>query len=156
MLPSPPLSAPKKQRRYYSGKKKRHTFKTQLLIEPHSKVILGTAFAPGRVHDKAVLDQQPLWLHPDTYCGADAGYQGLQHRHTATWLPIKACKGKPLDKVRRAYNRSLAQLRITVEHIIRSLKIFRILSERYRNRRRRFGLRLNLIAGLYNRSLLYP
>ncbi len=119
-------------------------------------MILSTAFAPGRMHDKALADQQPLWLHPDTSCGADAGYQGLQHRHAAIWLPIKARKGKPLDTVRRAYNRRLAQLRITVEHVIRSLKIFRILSERYRNRRRRFRLRLNLIAGLYNRSLLYP
>ncbi|MCX5961626.1 MAG: IS5/IS1182 family transposase, partial [Cyanobacteria bacterium] len=29
----------------------------------------------------------------------------------------------------------------------------RILSSRYRNRRRRFGLRLNLIAGIYNYEL---
>ena len=40
-----------------------------------------------------------------------------------------------------------------VEHVIRSLKIFRILAERYRNRRRRFSLRLNLITGLYNYEL---
>ncbi|MDQ3634843.1 MAG: IS5/IS1182 family transposase, partial [Acidobacteriota bacterium] len=39
------------------------------------------------------------------------------------------------------------------EHIIRHLKIFRILSERYRNRRRRFMLRVNLIAGLYNYAI---
>ena len=37
-----------------------------------------------------------------------------------------------------------------VEHIIRSVEIFRILAERYRNRRKRFGLRFNLIAALYN------
>ena len=156
MPPKRPLSALKKQRCYYSGKKKRHALKTQLLIEPRSRVILSLAGAPGRVHDKALLDQPPLWLHPHTHCGADAGYQGLQHRHAATWLPIKARKGQPLGKAQRAYNRSLAQLRITIEHVIRSLKIFRILSERYRNRRRRFGLRMHLIAGLYNRALLYP
>ncbi len=40
-----------------------------------------------------------------------------------------------------------------VEHVIRSLKIFRILSERYRNRRRRFALRFNLIAAIYNFEL---
>ncbi|HEY9907692.1 MAG TPA: IS5/IS1182 family transposase, partial [Thermosynechococcaceae cyanobacterium] len=38
----------------------------------------------------------------------------------------------------------------------RCLKIFRILSERYRNRRRRFGLRFNLIAGIYNFELKLP
>ena len=44
-------------------------------------------------------------------------------------------------------------MRIRVEHVIGALKRFRILAERYRNRRRRFGLRFNLIAGLYNHAL---
>ncbi|MBT7070475.1 MAG: IS5/IS1182 family transposase, partial [Anaerolineae bacterium] len=39
------------------------------------------------------------------------------------------------------------------EHVIGKLKVFRILSERYRNRRKRFGLRFNLIASLYNFEL---
>ena len=33
------------------------------------------------------------------------------------------------------------------------LKIFKILADRYRNRRKRFGLKFNLIAGLYNYEL---
>lgn len=151
-----PIERPKKkQRRYYSGKKKRHTLKSQMLIEPSSRVIFSTRMAPGRMHDKALAEQRPLRLDPRTYCGTDAGYQGLQHRHQRTWLPIKARKHQPLDQEQRAYNRSLARIRLKVEHVIRSLKIFRILAERYRNRRRRFALRLNLIAGIYNRSLLY-
>jgi hypothetical protein len=40
-----------------------------------------------------------------------------------------------------------------VEHVLRHLKIFRLLAERYHNRRRRFSLRFNLIAGLYNLKL---
>nr|MBW4525589.1 IS5/IS1182 family transposase [Phormidium tanganyikae FI6-MK23] len=56
----------------------------------------------------------------------------------------------------RQYNRQLAQVRIAVEHVNRKLKIFRILSERYRNRRKRFGLRFNLIAGLINYELAHP
>jgi hypothetical protein len=50
----------------------------------------------------------------------------------------------------KASNRQLARERVVIEHINRSLKIFRILAERYRNRRKRFGLRCNLIAALYN------
>ena len=50
-------------------------------------------------------------------------------------------------------NRELAQLRIVCEHVNRSLKIFKVLSERYRNRRKRFCLRFNLIAGLHNYEL---
>jgi len=62
-------------------------------------------------------------------------------------------KDQPLTAEQRRLNRALARLRIVVEHVIRALKIFRILAERYRNRHRRFGLRLRLIAGLYNYSL---
>jgi hypothetical protein len=51
------------------------------------------------------------------------------------------------------YNRELAKQRIYIEHVIHCLKIFQILGQPYRNRRRRFGLRFNLIAGLYNRGL---
>ena len=47
----------------------------------------------------------------------------------------------------------LSQKRILIENVIRKLKIFRILSERYRNQRKRFGLRFNLIAAIYNLEL---
>ena len=47
----------------------------------------------------------------------------------------------------------LNRLRIVIEHVNRRLKIFRILSSTYRNRHRRFGLRANLIAGIYNYEL---
>ncbi|NCR41943.1 MAG: transposase family protein, partial [Microcystis aeruginosa W13-11] len=53
----------------------------------------------------------------------------------------------------KEFNRQLSRERIVIEHIHRSLKRLRILSSRYRNRRRRFGLRFNLIAGIYNYEL---
>ncbi|MEG5114295.1 IS5/IS1182 family transposase, partial [Microcoleus sp. A2-C5] len=43
--------------------------------------------------------------------------------------------------------------RIVIEHVNRSLKIFKILSSRYRNRRRRYGLRCNLLSAIYNYEL---
>ena len=52
----------------------------------------------------------------------------------------------------KAYNRSLSKKRIGIEHVNGRLKVFRILSGRYRNRRRRFGLRCNLIAAIYNQE----
>ncbi|MEH2051373.1 MAG: IS5/IS1182 family transposase, partial [Nostoc sp.] len=43
-----------------------------------------------------------------------------------------------------------------IEHINRRLKIFKILGDRYRNRRRRYGLRCNLLAAIYNYELILP
>jgi hypothetical protein len=58
-----------------------------------------------------------------------------------------------LNQSERQHNRNLARLRVVAEHVNRRLKIFRILNERYRNRRKRFGLRFNLIAALVNLEL---
>jgi hypothetical protein len=84
---------------------------------------------------------------------ADKGYQGIKKIHSSSYTPIKKTKKKPLSSMAKEYNRQLAKHRIYVEHVIRCLKIFRILAQPYRNRRRRFGLRFNLIAGLYNCGL---
>ncbi len=84
---------------------------------------------------------------------ADKGYQGIAKIHRLSETPIKKKKGGKLTKSEKQYNRKLNQLRIIIEHINRRLKIFKILSYPYRNRHRRFGLRVNLIAGIYNYEL---
>ena len=84
---------------------------------------------------------------------ADAGYQGLTELHSNSRTPAKKTKLHPLSKEQKASNHTLSQERILIENVIRKLKIFRILSERYRNRRKRFGLRFNLIAAIYNMEL---
>ncbi|NCR55645.1 MAG: transposase family protein, partial [Microcystis aeruginosa L211-07] len=58
-----------------------------------------------------------------------------------------------LTKEQKKFNRQLSRERVVIENIHRHLKIFRILSSRYRNRRKRFKLRLNLLAGIYNYEL---
>ena len=92
-------------------------------------------------------------LYPTSCLQVDKGYQGLQHLHANSCLPHKHRKDKPLSKEQKQQNRTLAAQRVVVEHAIRKLKVFRILSERYRNRRKRFGLRVSLIAGLLNYEL---
>lgn len=86
----------------------------------------------------------------------DKGYQGIQKLHTNSKTPKKKPRGGKLTKVDKKSNRELAKVRVIGEHINRKLKVFKILSDRYRNRRKRFGLRFNLIAGLYNYELHLP
>ncbi len=80
----------------------------------------------------------------------DKGYQGIQKLHPNSRLPHKKPRGGQLTRAQKADNRALARRRVVIEQTNRCLKIFRLLAERYRNRRRRFGLRCNLIAALYN------
>ena len=84
---------------------------------------------------------------------ADKGYQGITKIHQLSETPIKKAKGEKLTKAEKEHNQKVNRLRIVVEHVIRRLKIFNTLSNQYRNRYCRFGLRSNLIARIYNYEL---
>lgn len=149
-----PIERPQtKQRRYYSGKKKRHPLKSQVVINKRTQQIICTAHCHGAHHDFALYKRSGVRPKADITCLADSGYQGLNKRHSNSQTPEKKPRGQQLAPEAKRCNRELARLRIVVEHVIRHLKIFRILAERYRNRRRRFSLRFNLIAGLFNFEL---
>jgi IS5 family transposase len=127
--------------------------KSQVVVNGSSKQVMCTAHGRGRVHDFALYKQSKLELHENLELLADTGYQGLSKLHGKSRTPKKRSKKHLLTKDERRANRELSRRRIVVENVIRSLKIFRILLERYRNRRKRFSLRFNLIAGLYNFEL---
>lgn len=63
-------------------------------------------------------------------------------------------KGIPLTPAQKGHNRKWAGERVLAEHVIRRLQVFRILRETYRHRRKRHGLRMHLLAGLYNHGLV--
>jgi hypothetical protein len=92
-------------------------------------------------------------VHPKIAIGVDTGYQGLQKIHARTLIPKKRSKKHPLSKEDKERNTDLSRKRVLVENVIGMLKRFKIISDRYRNRRKRFGLRFNLLAGLYNFEL---
>lgn len=118
--------------------------------------IICTAFGKGRVHDFRLFKQHRVPMLPEQLCLCDKGYQGIAKLHTLSCTPTKKPRGANLDIPERQHNRLLARLRVVAEHVNRRLKIFRILAERYRNRRRRFGLRFNLIAAIINFELALP
>ncbi|WP_255448053.1 transposase family protein [Deinococcus sp. AJ005] len=144
------MSAQKNQKRWYSGKKKRHTLKFQLLVHPVTHEILCIAAGRGSTHDLRLFRASQTDIHPETELVADAGYQGVQHQHPLCRTPHKASKKRKLTPAQKAENLRLARFRIAVEHVIRRLKIFRVLKETYRHRRKWFSLRVNLIAAICN------
>ena len=119
----------------------------------NTEEILATNFGNGSEHDFQLFKRSRCSLARQTCVLADAGYQGLTGLHSNSQTPAKKSKLHPLSQAQKANNQALSCQRILVENIIRRLKIFRILSERYRNRRKRFGLRFNLIAAICNIEL---
>ena len=92
-------------------------------------------------------------IHPGIESVTDSAYVGMDKIHGKSTLPKKRSKKNPLTKEDKAANRAISSRRALNENVIGSLKRFRILADKYRNRRRRFGLRFNLIAGIYNYEL---
>jgi hypothetical protein len=92
-------------------------------------------------------------IHPSIKVLADSGYRGIQKIHANVELPHRRTKKNPLNKEKKVENQELASQRVVIENVIGLLKRFKIIADRYRNRRKRFGLRFNLIAGIYNWEL---
>lgn len=145
-----PIERPRKnQKRYYSGKKKRHTLKTEIRITRKGRIVHVSRSRRGAMHDFALHKEEPP-IPPGSRVFADSGYQGLDKVHQATELPYKATKTKPLDKEEKEYNQALSRYRVIVENIIGDIKTFKILSDRYRNKRKRYGIKFHIISGIVN------
>ena len=150
-----PVERPKRrQKRWYSGKKKRHTIKIQIVVCATSKKVIVVFTDCGKTHDFKIWKKSiGVRVVKHIKIQADSGYQGIQDLHRNSEIPKKKSKKKPLSKKDRANNRRIGSERVIVEHVNRWIKRLRIIAERYRNRRKRFNLRISLFCGLYNFEL---
>ena len=124
-----------------------------MVVDKKTRKVICTAFANGKRHDFRLFKESKTHIHPETLAKTDTGYVGIKKIHANSLLPKKKTKKNPLTAEDKAVNRKISSERVGNEHAIGFIKRFRILSERYRNRRKRFGLRFNLIAGICNFEL---
>jgi len=186
---------------YYSGKKKRHTIKSQLIADAKTTLVLSVDQTKGCVHDfRLDKDRTGRAVSSEIQAKMDSGYQGVAEYHANSEIPYKKSKNRPLTAEQKAfilqtvtncifhrfsqmhtddsflniicanlcficgkkrpvcsrlqYNRRLARERIVIEHINRQIKVFKIMSERYRNRRRRHKLRMTLLCAIRNYEII--
>ena len=107
----------------------------------------------SRTRDFNLFEAAGIHVHPDAGMLGDIGYQGIIRYLSNSYTPKKKPRNSELSEAERDDNRILRKERIYIEHVNRRVKIFRILAQRYRNRRRRYGLRFNIIAALCNYEL---
>lgn len=122
-------------------------------MDKKRKEIICTNFSNGRRHDFRLFKESAIHIHPKIKSLTDTGYQGINRLHHNSELPKKRTKKNPLTKEDKKKNRQLSSERVLNENVIGMVKRFKIIADRYRNRRKRFGLRFNLIAGIYNFEL---
>ena len=130
-----------KQRRHYSGKKKRHTLKNTLVVEPEQKkILILTSTTPGSVHDKKDLDDNDIVPHipKEIPIELDLGYKGLEKEYQGIIIPHKKPRKGELTETQKQQNREIASSRIRGEHAIGLCKRYRCVSDVFRNRREGF------------------
>jgi hypothetical protein len=148
----------RRQRAYYSGKKKAHTLKSQVAVDEDGHVVdVGTS-RPGRWADLKVFRRSGLvgkLLRAKVGALGDLGYVGLDGVHPKLHgaTPRRKPRGQPRPPEDRRYNRAFARRRITVEHSIGRLRRYQALSQVDRHHRQGHTARVRAVAGLVNRML---
>ncbi|BBD62938.1 hypothetical protein NIES2109_57880 (plasmid) [Nostoc sp. HK-01] len=119
----------KEQQKYFSGKKRQHTLKSLMIGMPEGKDIVEVEVGvPGPTADIKLFRQSQNKFDESQPFSGDKGFQGGENITT----PHKKKPKRELTQQQKDENKALSSNRIFIEHLIRLLKIFRIVSQRFR------------------------
>jgi hypothetical protein len=140
----------------YSGKKKRHTVKTQLMVNNHGIIIHKTDHKKGRRHDYDIYKKNHPLIPKQVVSVFDLGYLGVEKDfpQQLSTLPYRKKRNLDLSEEEKEYNKNHSKKRIVIEHTICRLKKYRILSDIFRNRLRKYNRISDIVAGLVNYRIM--
>lgn len=163
-LPTVPNNQPiprpknkKKKRQYYSGKKKKHTVKNLYTVNQKGLIIYKTKHRQiGRKHDYRIYKKNHPQLPNEVTTMFDLGFLGVEDDYPKqkSSLPIKKEKGCKLTTEEREYNKNHSAKRMIIEHTICRIKKYRIMSDAFRNRLRKYDRISNMVSGLVNYRIM--
>jgi hypothetical protein len=142
----------RRRKMYYSGKKKRHTVKTQLMVNNQGIIIHKTDHKKGRRHDYDIYKRNHPVTPKKVVNVFDLGYLGVEKDFSEQLSSIPKRKKRNLDlsQEEKEYNKNHSRKRIVIEHTICNLKKYRIFADVFRNRLRKYDKVSDIVAGLIN------
>jgi hypothetical protein len=145
------------QKEHYSGKKKAHTLKTQIVVNAQGRIQHVSESVPGAKHDVVLARESEVTeeVPSEVALEGDKGYQGLEGKDPQREVktPYKKPRGGELTEEQKLFNRVFNRGRVIVEHALAHLKVFQVLKQVYRHRRAQHNTIFRIIAGLVNRRL---
>ena len=144
----------RKRKSYYSGKKKKHTIKTQYMVNSEGLILHKTGHDRGRIHDYEVFKNK----HPTTTTPPqvenflDLGYLGVKNDFPTVKyvLPFRKKRKSELSDEEKRHNRKHSKLRVIVEHTVSRIKKFGIMGTKFRNKLGRYDHASDIVSGLVN------
>ena len=146
-----------KKRNYYSGKKKKHTVKTQYMVNKEGKILHKSRHhKKGRQHDYTVYKDEQPQTPSQVENVLDLGYLGCEKDFPTVKysLPIKKKRYMDLTEEQIEYNKNHSKMRVIIEHTICRIKKFCIMGTKYRNRLKRYDHISDIVSGLVNYRIM--
>ncbi len=147
-----------KRKIFYSGKKKRHTVKTQLIVNNKGIIIHKLRYKKGgRRHDYDIYKNSHPVIPKDVLNVFDLGYLGVEKdfHEQKSYIPNKKKRNQNLSQEEeKEYNKIHSKKRIVIEHTICKLKKYRIMSDIFRNKLRKYNRMSELVSGLVNYRII--
>ena len=150
------IPRPKNKRRrksYYSGKKKKHTIKTQYMVNGEGTILHKTGHKRGRIHDYEIFKNNHPTTPPQVENVFDLGYMGVKNDFPTvkSVLPFRKKRKKgELSNEEKKHNRKHSKLRVIVEHTVSRIKKFGIMGTKFRNKLKRYDHASDIVSGLIN------
>lgn len=155
----------RKRKTHYSGKRKKHTVKTQLTVNKQGLIVHKTAHVKGSMHDYTLYKHSHPCLPETVRLDLDLGYLGIRDDYPKLncMLPFKrknpgrgkiGVKAGELSGEQKAFNKALATERVVVEHTNSRVKKYRIFGDEFRNRLKHYDVMTGVVCGLVNFRIL--
>lgn len=140
------------QKNFYSGKKKAHAVKNNLMVHPHSRrVCYLSRTTEGKKHDKKICDEEGYCFPAHSLLFQDTGFQGFAPDKVLVLQPKKKPRGQDLSLAEKMINRMISSARIMVENVIAGVKRCRVVKDIFRNTKNKFNdLVMEIACGFHN------
>lgn len=141
-----------RRKAYYSGKRKRHTVKTQIVVNSQGLIIHKTGHKKGRRHDYDIYKKDHPLTPKKVVNVFDLGYLGVERDFPdlKSSMPNRKRRKQDLSQEEKECNQNHSRKRMVIEHTICRLKKYRIMGDTFRNRLRKYNRVSDIVSGLVN------
>lgn len=131
-----PINRPKDKadrKTYYSGKKKAHTVKNNVISKRGGGILFLSDTYEGKKHDKKIADEEGYAFPSGSTLWQDSGFQGYAPLGVTVKQPKKKPRKAELSDAEKGENRDISSVRVEIEHQIGGIKRCQIVVQKFRN-----------------------
>ena len=134
----------RKQKTHYSGKRKKHTVKTQLTVNKKGLIVHKTSHVKGSMHDYTLYKHSHPHLPDNVRLDLDLGYLGIRewlsqvelyvaNQEEESWTRQTRCqRRRSFQLEQRAFNKALSKERVVVKITTLRAKKFHIFGDEFK------------------------